>query len=81
MSTSDSSAKTSTLASLLSQNPLLVTPARAWELLGVSNSYGYELLANGELDSVKLGRARRITVASIHRLIERRLSDGKARAP
>lgn len=28
-------------------SPLLVPPAKAWALLGVSNSTGYELLAEG----------------------------------
>jgi excisionase family DNA binding protein len=56
--------------------PLGVPPGDAWIMLGVSNSKGYELLAKGELDSYMVGRARRITVASIHRLIERLLCDG-----
>ncbi|MFZ1885071.1 MAG: helix-turn-helix domain-containing protein [Rhodoplanes sp.] len=47
-------------------------------MLGVSNSTGYKLLAAGELNSVKFGRARRITVASIHRLIARRLAGQEA---
>jgi excisionase family DNA binding protein len=59
---------------------LLVPPAKAWDLLGVSNSTGYELLGAGELDSIKIGRARRITIASIHRLIERRLAASQPEA-
>jgi excisionase family DNA binding protein len=58
--------------------PLVVPPKAAWRMLGVSNSTGYKLLAAGELQSVKLGRARRITVASIHGLIARRLAGGDA---
>jgi len=42
-------------------------------ILGISNSTGYELLAAGELDSIKFGRARRITMESIHALIARHL--------
>lgn len=58
------------------QERLVVTPKEAWRLLGVSNSTGYELLAAGELDSIKFGRARRITMESIHALVARR-RDGK----
>jgi excisionase family DNA binding protein len=57
---------------------LVVTPKTAWKMLGVSNSTGYKLLAAGELDSVKFGRARRIIVKSIHRLIARRLANREA---
>ncbi|MGA7451097.1 MAG: helix-turn-helix domain-containing protein [Rhodoplanes sp.] len=57
---------------------LVVPPKVAWRMLGVSNSTGYKLLAAGELNSVKFGRARRITVASIHRLIARRLAGQEA---
>jgi excisionase family DNA binding protein len=60
---------------------LVVAPKEAWRMLGVSNSTGYELLADGELDSIKFGRARRITVESIHRLIARRLARGAAERP
>ena len=58
--------------------PLVVPPKIAWRMLGVSNSTGYKLLAAGQLQSVKFGRARRITVASIHLLIARRLAGGDA---
>lgn len=40
--------------------PLLYAPADAARLLGVSRSMLYELLALGEIRSVKIGRARRI---------------------
>jgi len=54
--------------------PLAVRPREAWRLLSCSNSYGYELLAAGELDSFSDGAARKITVASIKSYIERRLA-------
>jgi hypothetical protein len=47
--------------------PLAVRPRAAWIMLGCSNSYGYELLARGELDSFTDGSARKITVESIKR--------------
>jgi excisionase family DNA binding protein len=61
-----------------SEARLVVPPKVAWKMLGVSNSTGYKLLAAGELDSVKFGRARRIIVKSIHRLIARRLANREA---
>jgi excisionase family DNA binding protein len=59
---------------------LVVPPKEAWRMLGISNSKGYELLAAGELDSIKFGRARRITMESIHRLIKQGLVASKSGA-
>jgi excisionase family DNA binding protein len=53
---------------------LVVSPRRAWHMLGIGNTRGYQLLAKGELDSYRDGRARRITTDSIRRYIERRLA-------
>jgi len=58
--------------------PLVVKPKTAWRLLACSNTKGYELLAAGELESFLDGRSRKITVASIHALIARRLAAEKA---
>ena len=58
--------------------PLVVKPKVAWKLLACSNTRGYELIAAGELDSFRDGRSRKIVVASIHRLIARRLAAEKA---
>jgi excisionase family DNA binding protein len=57
------------------KDTLLVKPKTAWRMLGCSNTHGYALLAAGELDSFRDGRARKITVASIHRYIARRLAE------
>jgi excisionase family DNA binding protein len=65
----------------LSQHERLVVPPKeAWRMLGISNSKGYELLAAGQLDSIKFGRARRITMESIHRLIKQGLVASKSGA-
>jgi hypothetical protein len=53
--------------------PLLVKPRDAWRMLGCGNTRGYELLAAGELDSFLDGRSRKITVASIHAYVARKL--------
>jgi len=55
-------------------DPLLVKPRKAWQMLGCGNTRGYELLATGELDSFLDGRSRKITVASIHAYIARKLA-------
>jgi excisionase family DNA binding protein len=51
-------------------------PAKeAGRLLSVSVSRLYELLRNGELQSYADGYSRRVTMASIHQYVERRLAD------
>jgi excisionase family DNA binding protein len=62
---------------------LVVRPAEAGELLDCSQSYLYELIRKGELESFEDGAARKITVASIERYIARRLaaSRRKIRTP
>lgn len=42
-------------------NKLLYTPVEAAELLSISRSRLYELMAAGKIGSVKLGSLRRIT--------------------
>jgi hypothetical protein len=54
--------------------PLVVKPRDAWRMLGCGNTRGYELLAAGEFDSFLDGRSRKITVASSHAYIARRLT-------
>lgn len=54
--------------------PLLVRPRDAWRMLGCGNTHGYALLAASELVSFLDGRARKITVESIHQYIARRLA-------
>jgi hypothetical protein len=58
--------------------PFLVKPKIAWKMLACGNTRGYELLAAGELESFLDGRSRKITVASIHRYIERHLGKSAA---
>ena len=56
---------------------LVVKPKVAWKMLACSNTRGYELIAAGQLESFRDGRSRKITVASIHRFIARRLTAEK----
>jgi hypothetical protein len=68
-----------------SESPLLVRPRVAWHMLGCGNTRGYQLIASGELETFLDGSARKITVASIHAFIARKLAasgpDGKPVAP
>jgi hypothetical protein len=53
---------------------LVVSPRRAKHMLDCGNTRLYELIKSKELDSFLDGRARKITVESIRRLIARRLA-------
>jgi hypothetical protein len=55
---------------------LVVSPRRAAQMLDCGNTKIYELLNNKELDSYLDGRSRKVTVASIHRRIARKLGAG-----
>ena len=51
--------------------PLVVRPRQACEMLSIGMTRLYELLNEGQLQSLRYGRARRVTTASIHAFIER----------
>ena len=55
--------------------PLVVSPKRARQILDCSHKKIYELLNAGELKSIKIGRARRIVMASIDAYIRRGLEN------
>jgi hypothetical protein len=57
--------------------PLAVKTKDAWTMLGCSNAHGYNLIAQGELDSYLDGRVRKVTVESIRAYIERKLAAAK----
>jgi excisionase family DNA binding protein len=46
-------------------------------MLGISHKKLYDLLNAGELESLRIGSARRITVASIEALIQRGIQKTK----
>jgi excisionase family DNA binding protein len=54
-----------------SPEPLAVSPAKAWKMLDIGNTHGYELIKSGELESYRDGKSRKITVASIKARIAR----------
>jgi hypothetical protein len=63
---------------------LVCSPRTAMVMLDCQREKLYQLLNNGELESYLEGTSRKIIVASIHRLIDRRLAaarDARAHKP
>lgn len=50
---------------------LLLTPEDAAEMLSISRSKLYELLAAGEVESVRIGGSRRIPVDALEDFVDR----------
>lgn len=57
--------------------PLLVNTRDARFMLGIGNTKLYQLINEGHLETVKLGRKRLITVNSANRLIEKLSTAGR----
>jgi excisionase family DNA binding protein len=55
--------------------PLLWTTTQAAARLNVSRAWVQELIARGELESIKSGRRRLIPDAALHRYIAARLAE------
>jgi len=51
--------------------PICVRVNDAARMIGVGRTKLYELISNGELETIKIGKATRITMASLHNLVER----------
>lgn len=58
----------------MSMKPIAVTTKDGFRMIPVSVAQGYRLIAAGELETFKIGRATRITVASIEAYIDRQLA-------
>ena len=54
--------------------PIAVAPEKAFAMIGVGVTKGYELINAGEFEVFKIGRATRITVESVRRFVERQLA-------
>jgi excisionase family DNA binding protein len=55
----------------MKDSPLLLTVERAAERLELSRTKVYELIADGELESIKIGGSRRVPAAALHDYVER----------
>ena len=53
--------------------PICVRVNDAARMIGVGRTKLYELIANGELETVKFGKATRVTTASLRELVRRRM--------
>ena len=60
----------------MDQTPLLLRAEACAQALSLSRTVIYNLIASGELASVKVGRARRIPREALAEFIERRLAEG-----
>jgi excisionase family DNA binding protein len=70
-------AQPQTAITVTADQPLLFTTRQAARLLAIGESVVRELIARGEIESVKIGNARRITRAGIERYV-RQLQEGAA---
>lgn len=61
------------MTELRSAEPICVRVNDAARMIGIGRTKLYELIATGELETVKIGKATRITTASLHALVERQL--------
>ena len=50
--------------------PILYTPVQTARIMGISRSQVYNLLKSGELNSVHIGRSRRISNAHVTQFIQ-----------
>jgi excisionase family DNA binding protein len=65
---------------MLAASPHLLTIVDAAQHLGISRSKVYELLAAGELPSVRIGRTRRIAVTALEEFIAAHTDHGDVRS-
>ena|SRR5271157_2537891 len=61
--------------SCITDDLLLVTPEEAARRLSVGRTTIYELMASGELQSVNIGRCRRVPVSSLSLFVNRLIDD------
>lgn len=54
---------------------ILLKPTEAAESLGISRAKTYELIASGEIPSVKIGASRRVPVAALQAWIAQQLAE------
>jgi excisionase family DNA binding protein len=57
---------------------LLLRPEEAGDALGISRARLFQLLAEGNLKSLKIGRSRRIPISEIERWVDAELAEQSA---
>ncbi len=57
-------------------NKLLVSVDEAARMLGVSRAHLYPRVIRGELQSLRIGRSRRIPIAALERFVREQLAAG-----
>ncbi len=61
--------------SFITDDQLLVTPEEAARRLSVGRTTIYELMSSGELQSVNIGRCRRVPVSSLSSFVSKLIGD------
>ena len=61
--------------------PICVRVNDAARMIGVGRTKVYELISSGELETVKIGKATRVTTASLHELVRRKRAEGECKLP
>jgi excisionase family DNA binding protein len=61
--------------SFVADDQLLVTPEEAARRLSVGRTTIYELMSSGELQSVNIGRCRRVPVSSLSLFVNKLIGD------
>ena len=54
---------------------LLLTPEEAFNALRIGRAKGFQLIASGELPSIKVGRLRRIPAAGLRDWVQRQVDE------
>ena len=67
--------------SVITGDQLLVTPEEAARRLSVGRTTIYELMASGELQSVNIGRCRRVPVSSLSSFVNKLIGDATVEQP
>lgn len=58
-----------------SVEPICIRVNDAARMIGVGRTKLYELISAGELETVKIGKATRVTTASLHKFVGRLVLD------
>lgn len=60
---------------------LLLTPEEAFRAVRIKRAKGFQMLASGEIPSIKIGRLRRIPVQALRAWVHQKVSEDLTMAP